>query len=109
MKKVILLMATILAFQYAFAQDIPVEPGFLEKLMMFLLEKFPKIAPVVFVIGLLRLFFKPLTMAYEMYVKFTPGKEDDVKWGKAKQSKAFMLIEKILDFFASIKLPGGKK
>ena len=112
MKKILMLMGFILLVFAGFTEaqviSAPVDPGFLEGLMNIVLAKFPKIFMLLFYMGLLRGVFKSMTLAYEAYVKLTPGKADDVRWGVAKQSKLFMFVEKLLDLFASIKLPVKK-
>lgn len=66
----------------------------------------PTLAPVFMVLGVLRLVMKPLQSFVSAVVSATPYDSDDRWWQDAQQSKAWLALAYILDWTASIKLPG---
>lgn len=89
-------------------QVVVLEGGLLDSILGFFLSKFPQATVLFVIMGGLRAVFKPLTLAYEAYVGWTADKKDDERWGRAKESKVFKAVEKILDYIASVKLPAKK-
>lgn len=80
----------------------------MELFILELVAKYPTAASILIVIGILRAVFKPLQGVVEAYVKATPSLEDDGKWQKIQQHKAFKAVAWLIDYTASIKLPGRK-
>lgn len=81
----------------------------LVSILMQFADKYPWLASVFFVIGGLRVVFKPLMALVEAYVAYTPSKDDDTTLAKVKASKAYTWLAFGLDYVASIKLPTNKK
>ncbi len=77
-------------------------------LLMQFTDEYPWIATVLFVIGGLRVVFKPIMVLLETYVAYTPSKSDDETLEKAKSSKAYQWLAFALDYLASLKLPVKK-
>lgn len=73
--------------------------GLIDKLQ----QDVPFVAMLLILMGSFRLVFKPITLAIDYYVSQTPDKGDDTKWAEIKESKAFKMIEKVLDFLFSIR------
>lgn len=73
-----------------------------------LVEKYPAVSSVLLVIGTMRAIFKPLMALAHAYVGSTSSKKDDEKLQEVEQSKIYKGIAFVLDYFASIKLPGQK-
>lgn len=67
-------------------------------------QKYPWLITVLAAMGTLRLVFKPLVSAVEMYVKSTPGSGDDEWVAKAQHSAAFKAFAWLLDYLGSIKV-----
>lgn len=70
-----------------------------------LLSQYPAFGSVIFLIGLLRLVFKPLMSIVQNVVESTPSKKDDDVWSKVQASSAFKALAWLIDFFGSIKVP----
>ena len=77
-----------------------------------LLQSNPVIAPIflaLFVVqGFCRFFFKPLVVAISAYVQWTPEPGDNAIWDKVLANKWYKLLAFMVDWLASIKLPGRK-
>ena len=73
--------------------------------VMEIMYNHPELASVFIVIGVLRAVFKPIQLVVDKYVEATPDKDDDGKWEKIKDSKAYKFIAWLLDYSASIKIP----
>lgn len=78
------------------------------ELILSLAEKYPVIASIFMVIGVLRAIFKPLTTVFEKYVEATPSEKDNAVYQKVVNSKVYGAIQWLLDYTASIKLPKKK-
>lgn len=70
-----------------------------------LIAKYPVLASVVGVVGILRLIFKPLFSFFHSYVLATPTSRDDEFLVKVEKSKFYSVIVFLLDYIGSIKLP----
>lgn len=66
---------------------------------------------MVFIMGLARLFAKPVFQAYISYVESTPGKEDDQRLAKWMNSWWYKVVAFLFDYLLSVKLkkPQPKK
>lgn len=80
----------------------------MELFILELVAKYPTATSILLVIGVLRAVFKPLQGTIDAYVKATPSVSDDGKWEKVKAHKAFKALAWVIDYTASIKLPGRK-
>lgn len=80
----------------------------MEALLLDLITKYPAIASVFIVIGILRAVFKPLMTLLEKYVEATPNESDNELLQKILSSKVYAAIQYLLDYTASIKLPKKK-
>ena len=80
----------------------------MEAIAAFIIEiagKYPVMASILFIIGLLRLVFKPLVSIAQAYVAYTPKLEDDAALNKFMEGRIYKAIVWFVDFFGSIKLP----
>jgi hypothetical protein len=68
-------------------------------------EKYPLIFTIVFFMGAIRLFMKPIMLAIDTYTAKTPTKSDDEFVAKMKDTLVYKVVCFILDWAASIKLP----
>ncbi len=73
-----------------------------------LVANHPNFAGALLVIGILRAIFKPLQGVIEAYVNATLSNVDNEKWDKIKASRIFKGLAWLIDFTASIKIPGHK-
>lgn len=80
----------------------------LQALLQQLVDKFPFIASVLMLIGVLRLINKPLFAFLHAFVLATPTTKDDEALNKVEQSKFYLTVVFILDWLGSIKLPEKK-
>lgn len=78
------------------------------EIIMELAIKYPAIASVLMLMGVLRAVFKPLMSLLHAYVEATPSEKDNELLKKIMDSKAYSVIQYILDYTASIKLPKKK-
>lgn len=60
---------------------------------------------LVLVMGFARLFFKPLVSLVTAFVKATPSPDDDAWWVKVQGKSWFKLLEYLIDYVLSLKLP----
>ena len=67
-----------------------------------------KLQMVLMIIGGLRIVVKPLMTILKELALYTPSKKDDELIGKAESSMVYKGIVYIVDWFASVKLPGAK-
>jgi hypothetical protein len=67
-------------------------------------EKYPTIFTIVFFMGAIRLFMKPIMTAVDTYVAKTITKSDDEFVAWMKETLAYKVICFILDWAASIKI-----
>jgi hypothetical protein len=71
-------------------------------------SKYPIVATILMVMGVLRAVNKPLFALVRAFVASTPSAKDDAILDKVEQSKIKKSIEFALDYLASVKLPGAK-
>lgn len=89
----------------AFGQDIPVESaGSAPSWVLDLVTKYPWLATVITVIGILRLVLKPAFVFFHEVVKATPSVKDDELLAKVESSPVLKWVLIGLDWFASIKV-----
>lgn len=69
-----------------------------------MVEKYPALAGMFFVIGALRVVLKPLFSILHAYVIYSPNAADDALLEQVENSKAVKGIFWVLDYLASIKL-----
>ena len=70
-----------------------------------LIAKFPVLASVLMVIGVLRLVNKPLFAFLRTVVDATPTPKDNEILVKIETSKAYKYVSFVLDYLGSVKLP----
>ena len=80
----------------------------MEQVLIDLSSKYPVIASVLMVIGVLRSVFKPLMSFLRTFVLATPSEKDNSILDKFEGSKFYAGIIYVVDWFTSIKLPGAK-
>jgi hypothetical protein len=71
------------------------------------LKNYPVFGSIVFCMGALRVIFKPLMVVLREYVLYTPNGADDAVLNAVEASAPYKFFAALLDFFASIKLPGA--
>lgn len=82
----------------------------MDQFLIELAQKYPMLASVFMIMGILRAVFKPIMSVVEAYVKETDdGGADDAKLEKIKSSKIYRYLAYLLDYTASIKLPKKKQ
>ena len=69
-----------------------------------LMVKYPAFSKFAMVLGMVRLFMKPVCSFVSAVVEITPSKKDDDFWKKVKESKPFKWSMYCLDWFTSIKV-----
>jgi hypothetical protein len=79
------------------------------EMIIALADKYPTVASILMVMGVLRAIFKPLMSLIEAYVLATPSTKDDEFYNKMLDSKIYKGIVWVLDYMASVKLPKKKK
>lgn len=67
-----------------------------------------KMQMVLMIIGGLRIVVKPLMGILKSLAIYTPGKKDDEFVGRVEESKLYKGLVYLVDWFASVKLPGAK-
>jgi hypothetical protein len=77
----------------------------MEALLVELISKYPTLAMIFMVVGVLRAIFKPLMTLLHSYVEATPSTKDNEVLAKVKESKVYSAVVWLLDYTASIKLP----
>lgn len=80
----------------------------MEQLLVELVMKYPVAASIVGVVGVMRVVFKPAMSLARAYVGATATQKDDELLNKVEASKIYKGFAYVLDWFASIKLPGQK-
>lgn len=78
----------------------------MEQIIIDMISSYPAVAQVIFVIGALRIVFKPLQGIIENLVAYTDSKKDDELWAKIKENKLYKWLAWLIDYTASIKIPG---
>jgi hypothetical protein len=73
-------------------------------LVMGFAAKWPVVASILFVIGCLRVVFKPIFAVLHAYVAFTPNEADDAVLEKIEGSVVYKNALWVLDYLASIKI-----
>lgn len=73
-----------------------------------LAAKYPILASVFLVMGVLRLIFQPLFTFLRSVVDATPTPKDNEWLDNLEKSKAYKITAYVLDLFASVKLPSKK-
>lgn len=76
----------------------------MEEILIGLVAKYPIVATVLSIIGLIRLLVKPIMEIIKAYVQFTPTKEDDSFVNKVISSSAYNKFLFVLDWLFSIKI-----
>lgn len=76
----------------------------MDELIMALAGKYPVVASIFMVIGVLRAINKPLFAFIQAYVDATPSKKDDALLAKVKASKVYSYMAFFLDWSTSVKL-----
>ena len=80
----------------------------MEQLFIDLVSKYPTATMIFTAVGVLRAVFKPLMAVWESYVASTPTVNDDEVLKTFKSSGLYKALAWIVDYAASIKLPGQK-
>ena len=80
----------------------------MEAILLQLVDKYPVVAMIFMVVGILRAIFKPLMSLLLSYVDATPSKVDNEMLEKFLNSKIYAGLVWALDYAASIKLPKKK-
>ncbi len=73
-------------------------------ILLQLIDQYPAISSVIFVIGVLRVINKPLFSLARAVVGVTPSKKDDEYLDIVEKSKAYTTVIYFLDWFASVKI-----
>lgn len=66
--------------------------------------QFPWLATVIFVMGIMRLVFKPLMALAHNVVEATPSKNDDTILAKIESNVVFKVLAFLIDYVGSIKI-----
>ena len=77
-------------------------------LILEFVAKYPALGAALVVIGGLRIVFKPIMTAIHAIVDVTPGESDNLFLAKVEGSAIYKGFIWVVDFLASIKLPGAK-
>lgn len=83
----------------------------MDQLVQFVIEflaRFPVVHSIVAIVGALRLIVKPIVSAARAVAAMTPSKGDDEFLASVETSRGYKIIAFVLDWLASIKLPGTK-
>lgn len=80
----------------------------LTQLLLDLVAKYPVLASIVGVVGLLRLIIKPIMVALKSIVESTETPKDNELLVKVEESKIYKAVIFLLDYLASIKVPPKK-
>lgn len=75
----------------------------MEELIAELILKYPQIATVFLIVGILRVVIKPLMAIAKSVAEQTPGTKDDDTVKAAEESKIYKAILFILDWIFSLK------
>lgn len=76
----------------------------MEEILIGLVAKYPIIASILSIIGLIRLLVKPIMEIIKAYVQYTPTKEDDSFVNKVISSPPYNKFLFVLDWLFSIKI-----
>lgn len=74
-------------------------------LLLLMVQKYPLVSTILFVMGALRTVIKPFMVFYEKHVAETPETTDDEKLAGIKSAKWYKALSFVLDYTASVKLP----
>lgn len=77
----------------------------MDLLLLDLVGKYPVIATVIAIVGILRIVIKPLVSIMENVAAATETKADDVVVEKVKTSAIYKGLVWLIDYVASVKLP----
>lgn len=80
----------------------------LTQLLLDLVAKYPVLASIVGVVGLLRLIIKPIMVALKSIVESTETPKDNELLTKVEESKVYKAVIFLLDYLASVKIPPKK-
>lgn len=69
------------------------------------IEKYPVLSSIVFIIGAMRVVFKPIMSAIQAYVEYTPNTNDNEMLKKIMDSYIYQKLVWLIDYVGSIKLP----
>lgn len=69
-----------------------------------LIAKYPVLASIVGVVGILRLLLKPLFSFFHSFVLATPTPKDDALLSTVETSKTYSIVAFLLDYIGSIKI-----
>lgn len=78
------------------------------ELVAMLIAKYPMLAQIFVVIGVLRAINKPLFALFQAYVDQTASKTDNEILAKIMNSSLYKYFNFVLDWSTSVKLPQGK-
>ena len=78
----------------------------LVQLVLGLADKYPLAVSIFVVIGVLRSIFKPLVAFLRLFADATPSIKDNALLDKLEASKVYQAFAFVLDYAASVKLPG---
>jgi hypothetical protein len=74
------------------------------------LAQYPILMHIVVVMGMMRMVFKPLTIAIQSYVDNSDdGGKDNAFWEKVKANPIYKGLAFVLDYVGSIKIPVAPK
>ncbi len=79
-----------------------------QAIINFVLEfaaKYPQLAVLFIVVGVLRMVFKPLFSFLRMVADATPTVSDNLLLDKVQASKVYTAIAWFIDYISSVKLP----
>lgn len=77
-------------------------------LIMGLSSQHPYVASALMIMGILRAVFKPIMAVLHAYVEASPSEKDNLILEEAEKSSIYKGIAFLLDYVASVKLPGAK-
>lgn len=78
--------------------------AFLLPILMGFITKFPVLAAVIVIMGIMRAIFKPIMAVLHAYTASTANPADDAALEKVEASTAFKIVAWVIDFLGSIKL-----
>ena len=80
----------------------------MDALILSLVAQYPVLASVLLVMGGLRIVVKPLMGILHELAIYTPTQKDDELLGKVEASSFYKGLVYVVDWFASVKLPGAQ-
>lgn len=69
------------------------------------IQQYPIISTIIFIVGGLRIIFKPLVAIIQNYVDYTPSPKDNEFLKKVMESFLYQKFVWLIDYIGSIKLP----